>query len=103
MIVKSTFAEKLKEHRKFFEVTQAELAKELGISKRTIEYWEHGQRAPRAVVQSEALRATSIVGYRKYPQEYFAKKAYHAGSDKSEKPRRLKPTRKPKIGGAARE
>jgi transcriptional regulator with XRE-family HTH domain len=103
MIVKSDFAKSLKDYRKFFEVTQAEVASAVGVSKRTIEYWEHGERTPAPLFRSEILRAVSIAGYRKHPPEYFKRKSQRISEAHAEQieanQRRLKPTRKPRIGG----
>jgi transcriptional regulator with XRE-family HTH domain len=86
MIVKSAFAEALRRERKLYNVTQAQLASKMHLSKRTIEYWESGTRAPRESVQYEALAAIRLIRRPAPPK----KKA-------------LKPSRIPKIGGVAHE
>ena len=83
MIVESTFAEKLRKHRAYYKVTQAQLAAVMHLSKRTIEYWESDTRTPRESVQREALAAIREIRRPARP----GKKA-------------LKPSRIPKIGGA---
>jgi len=49
-----TFAEQLKSYRLRLDLTQAEAAALLDVSKRTLEYWE-GDKEPLAVTQEGAL------------------------------------------------
>jgi DNA-binding XRE family transcriptional regulator len=49
-----TFAEQLQKHRQRLDLTQAEAAALLDVSKRTYEYWEI-DRVPLAVTQEGAL------------------------------------------------
>ena len=42
----SAFAERLKELRKERNLTQTDLAKELGVAMNTVSIWERGERQP---------------------------------------------------------
>ena len=43
---KEIFSENLKLYRKELELTQADLAKAIGVSRAVISYWENGKKEP---------------------------------------------------------
>ncbi len=50
-----TFADQLKPERKRLNLTQAEAATILEVSKSTLEKWEAGQKSPKALTREGAL------------------------------------------------
>lgn len=55
-ITKQEFAEKLKRFRERNEITQFELAEQLGTSVRNVESWESGRFKPRSIALRMILK-----------------------------------------------
>ena len=62
------FGEKLRKLREYNGFSQSELAFELGVSKGTVQHWEHNRRQPSA---SNAYRLSKAFGV---PIEYLCKR-----------------------------